>query len=74
MSNFKQASTLDKYRKAPPQKEDTSKAPKNEIKVLQKNPRIHGYIMYAANLLLKENEDSVVIKAAGNAAPKAVLV
>jgi len=70
----RRTSTLDKYRKRPQNKSETETAPKNEIRVTKRRPGVNGYVFYAANLLLKENEDSVIIKAAGNALARGVLV
>ena len=68
------ASTLDKYYRVAAPKEERGTGPKNEIRISQKSDRVGQYIMYAINLFLKDNEDSVIIKAAGNAAVKCVLV
>jgi len=67
-------STLDKYYRVAAPKEERGTGPKNEIRISQRSDRVGQYIMYAINLFLKDNEDSVIIKAAGNAAVKCVLV
>lgn len=70
----KRPSTLDKYRKVAQNKSVSESAPKNEIRITQRSPRVSGYVLYAANLLIKEGQDFVNIKAAGNAIARGVLV
>ena len=68
------ASTLEKYYRVSAPREEKGAGPKNEIRISQKSDRIGQYIMYAINLFLKDNEDSVIIKATGNAVVKCVLI
>jgi len=67
-------STQDKYYKIVSGKEDSSNAPNNEIKVSLRSRGVASYIRYALKLFLKENQDTVIIKSAGNAASRGVTI
>ena len=64
-------STQDKYYKIVSEEDKTTR-PKNEIKVTLKTRGIAAYVRYALHMFLKENEESIIIKSAGNAANKGV--
>eukprot|EP01017_Pseudomicrothorax_dubius_P034248 TRINITY_DN4673_c0_g1_i1.p1 TRINITY_DN4673_c0_g1~~TRINITY_DN4673_c0_g1_i1.p1 ORF type:complete len:313 (+),score=121.39 TRINITY_DN4673_c0_g1_i1:22-960(+) len=68
-----ESSTTDKYERVKRARGEEEKAPENEIRVMAER-KVSTYIKYALDLLKTKNADTVIVKASGNAIPRACLM